>query len=135
MLKDIVAPKVENIAIAIIKEKNELDETVWNVYILNMQNKILESTLVSSKGYGETVNGEKIKTSMLRHLIGDIPPNSYAKIEPIIEEVFGLHNEYWVSYFQNNKMYDKKYVFLAETIKEENFVTIPLINKKGVLLK
>jgi hypothetical protein len=119
MLKDIVAPKVENIAIAIIKEKNELDETVWNVYILNMQNKILESTLVSSKGYGETVNGEKIKTSMLRHLIGDIPPNSYAKIEPIIEEVFGLHNEYWVSTFKIIKC----------TIKNTSFWPKPLRKK------
>ena len=34
-----------------------------------------------------------------------------------------------------NVMYDKKYIFLPETIKEENFVLIPYINKKGVMIK
>jgi hypothetical protein len=31
-------------------------------------------------------------------------------------------------------MYDKKFIFLSETVKEENLVNIPVLNKKGVLV-
>lgn len=135
MKKDIVPPKVENIAVAVVKEKNETNEDVWQVYFINLQDKELEQVLVSSKGYLKLESGQETKTSMLRHGLGNVTAKSFSKIEPIMEELFGLHNEYWVSFFQDGKMYDKKYIFLAETIKEENFVTIPLIDKKGILIK
>jgi len=56
-------------------------------------------------------------------------------IEPITKEVFGLSNEYWVSFTLNNQLLDKKFVFLAETIVDSNFVNVPIINKRGVLIK
>ena len=56
-------------------------------------------------------------------------------IEPIMEEVFGLTNEYYVSYFMDGTMYDKKYLFLPETIDEKYLTTVPIMNEKGVLLK
>jgi hypothetical protein len=52
-----------------------------------------------------------------------------------MEDLFHIHNEYWLTYFHNNELLDKKYIFLAETIKKENFTTIPLIEKKGILIK
>ena len=91
--------------------------------------------MVSSKGYGENKStGEKVNTSTLRHFLGDVDGNSFVKIEPIIEEVFGLNNEYWVSFFEGSQMYDKKFIFLAETICEENMINVPVINKKGVVI-
>lgn len=135
MKKDINPPIVENIAVAVVKERNELDEIAWNVYLINQRKETIEGVLVSSKGYFTDQNGNKTKTSMLRHGLGNVRPNEYVLIEPIIEKVFALHNEYWVSFFINNVMYDKKYIFLAETIKEENFINIPLINKPGVMIK
>ena len=134
MKKDINPPLVENIALAVVKEENEHAETIWNVYLLNLKNEKIEGVLVSSKGYG-IYEGEGVKTSMLRHFLDAIPPKSYAKIEPIVESLFGLNNEYWVSFYLNKVMYDKKYIFLAESIKEENLIKIPLINKKGVMIK
>ncbi|GAB4252864.1 MAG: hypothetical protein Kow0079_07960 [Vicingaceae bacterium] len=135
MIKDIKPPKVEGIALTVIREFNELGAEEWNVYIINMKPEKIEGVLVSSKGYGQNVKGEELTTSTLRHFIGDVAPNSYAKIEPIMEEVFGLHNEYWVSFFIDGVMYDKKYIFLAETINENNFTKVPVIDKKGVLIK
>ena len=135
MKKDINPSIIKDVAIAIVKEKNELQEDVWNVYLINLQNKKLEQVLVSSKGYLKLENGEETKTSLLRHAVGNIESNDYALIEPIMENVFPLHNEYWVSFFINNEMLDKKYIFLAETIKEENFITIPVLNKQGVMIK
>jgi hypothetical protein len=134
MKKDIAPPTVENVAVAVVKETNDLNELEWNVYLLNLKNEKIEKVLVSSHGYG-TIKEEAVKTSMLRHFLDDIEPCSYLKFEPIMETLFGLSNEYLVSFFIENVMYDKKYIFLPETIKEENFMLIPLINKKGVMIK
>ncbi len=134
MIKDIPTYTVEDIAIAVVKELDEHDETAWNVYMLNLKDNEIEGVLVTSNGYGE-LNGEKVKTSTLRHFLDKIPPKGFSKVEPIMETVFGLSNEYWVSFFENNVMYDKRYIFLAESICEENLINIPLINKKGVMIK
>jgi hypothetical protein len=133
MIKDIPELIFENVAIAIVREKNELDETVWNSYLINLKDQKIEGVLVTSTGYGE-LNQEKVKTSTLRHFLDEVEPHSFVKIEPIIEEVFGINNEYWLSFYINKIMYDKRYVFLAESITEANFTTIPLINKKGVMI-
>ncbi len=133
MIKDIPELKVENIAIAIVREKNELDKDVWNSYLINLKEEAIEGVLVTSTGYG-IIDDEKVKTSTLRHFLDVVEPQSFIKIEPIIEAVFGVNNEYWLSFYLNHKMYDKRYVFLAESITENNFTTIPILNKKGVMI-
>jgi len=133
MIKDIPQLVVENVAVAIVKEKNELNETVWNSYLINMKDVKLEGVLVTSTGYGQ-INDEKIRTSTLRHFLDEVEPKSFVKIEPIIQEVFGVNNEYWLSFYLDHKMYDKRYVFLAESITEANFTMVPIINKKGVMI-
>ncbi len=136
MLKDIPRIAVENIAIAIIPKETygETGESIWEVYILNLKNEIIENVLVSSKGYG-TYKGEIVKTSTLRHFLGDIDAHSFMLIEPIQNEVFGLNNEYWVSFYVNHEVFDKKYIFLPESIKEEYFTNIPLLEKRGVMIR
>ncbi len=136
MKKDIEIPLVENVSVAVVKEWNEEKTAkVFNVYLLNLKNQQIKNTLVSSRGYGENKStGEKISTSVLRHFIGDIAAKDYAKIEPIVEEVFGINNEYWVSFSFGNKMYDKKFIFLPETIIEENMVVVPLVKQQGVMI-
>ena len=136
MRKDIEIPKVEDVSVAVVKELNdEKTNEVYNVYVINQKKDPIENVLVTSKGYGENkTTGEKIKTSILRHFVGDVAAESFAKIEPIMEDVFGISNEYWVSFSLDGKMYDKKYVFLAETIIDDNMITIPLINEQGVMI-
>ena len=134
MKKDIIPPIVENIAVAIVKEQNELNESEWNVYLLNFKQENIEGVLVTSKGYG-IYNDKEVKTSILRHFLDVVKANEFKKIEPIVENVFGLSNEFWISFFIGNVMYDKKYIFLPETIKDENLIFIPMINKKGVMIK
>lgn len=134
MRKDIEIPVVTEIAVAVVNEVNELNVEEWNVYMINMKNDSIEGVLVSSRGYGEIEN-EKRATSELRHFLDVMEPKTFKKIEPIVEDVFCLNNEYWVSFYQDKKMFDKKFIFLPETIKKENCITIPIINKKGVLIK
>lgn len=135
MREELMGPKVENVGVAVVQETNEIGEKIYNVYLLNLREDIMEGIIISSKGYGTNANtGEKVKTSMLRHSLEVLLPQEAAKIEPIMEEVFGLANEYWVSFYVNSTMYDKKFVFLPETISEANMKTIPALGAKGVII-
>jgi len=133
MKKDIEFPKVENVAIAVVKDVQEGAEPEWNVYLINLQDNPLENVLVASTGYGSQ-DGEAIKTSTLRHFIGTVEAKSYAKVEIIKEDLFGLSNEYWVSFYLNSQIYDRKYVFVAESILESNTTEVPLLKKPGVMI-
>ncbi len=134
MLKDIPKLVVENIIVAIIHEPNDEGELIWNAYLVNLYDQQISNVLVSSKGYGN-FDGREVKTSVLRHLIGNIDSKEYAKIEPIMENLFGLSNEFWVSFYLGKNIYDKKYIFLPEAINENNFTLIPVLNKRGVMIR
>jgi hypothetical protein len=137
MREELLGPKVEDVAVAVVQEKGEDDATIYNTYLLNLkQDEIMEGIIITSTGYGENVTtGEKVKTSTLRHCLEVLLPNEAAKIEPIMEEVFGLTNEYWVSFWINDVMYDKKFIFLPETIQEKNLKLIPVLGVKGLMIK
>ncbi len=132
MIKDIVFPEVEDVAVAIVQEHEGLDE--YSVYLINLKSTEIKNVLVTSTGYG-LINDEHKKTSTLRHFFEEIKQHDYIQIEPIEKEVFGLNNEYWISFTLNDQLFDKKFIFLAETVVESNFVTIPVVNKRGVMIK
>ena len=135
MREDLLGPRVENVAVAVVQELNEDKEICYNVYLLNLRDDIMEGIIITSKGYGENaVTGEKVKTAMLRHCLEILLPNEAAKIEPIVEEVFGIANEYWVSFWADNVMYDKKFIFPAESINDSNIKNIPILGAKGVII-
>ena len=43
-------------------------------------------------------------------------PNEAARIEPIMPELFGLNNEYWVSFWINEQLIDKRFIFQVDSI-------------------
>lgn len=133
MKKDIQRPKVENVAMAVVKETDG-HEPAWGVYLINEKNIPLTNVLVSSKGYG-MINGKEVKTSQLRHFLEDVEPMSFAKVEVMVPEVFALTNQYLLSFYIDRVIFDKKYIFLAESIIDDNLVNIPLINRPGVLIR
>ena len=94
----------------------------------------IENVLITSKGYGEK-NGEPVKTSTLRHMFPKVVDNAFVLIEPIDEATFGLNNEYWLSYYIGKDIYDKKFIFLPESIVESNFIKLPIVNKPGVMIR
>jgi hypothetical protein len=135
MKEELKGPKVENVSVAVVQELGDENVIVYNVYLINEKDEELEQVLVTSKGYAMLKkNMEKVETTTLRKLLGSIQPHSAEKIEPIMEDVMGLNNEYWVCFWVGTTMYDKKFIFLSETVKEENLVNIPVLNKKGVLV-
>ncbi len=135
MKKDIPQLKVEDIAIAIVpREEEPIEEDLWDSYIVNLKEAPISSVLVNSKGYGK-LEGEKVRTTVLRHFFEEIGPQSCVQIEPIQSKLFDLTNEYWVSFMFDDYMFDKKYVFVKGSIDEMHFTNIPFINKKGVMIK
>jgi hypothetical protein len=132
MIKDIQIPEVKNVTLAIARKKNIGESDEWKVYIINKNDHPIENTLVASKGYGEK-NGEEQRTSILRHFLETVPANSSVLIEPIDPGVFHLNNEYWVSYYVGNQIFDKRFVFVPDAIREENLSFIKELEMEGVL--
>jgi hypothetical protein len=131
----LLGPKVEKVGVAIIEQIDEEGNRIYYAYLLNLRDDIMEGIIITSTGYGENANtGEKIKTSTLRHSLEVLLPQEAAKIEPLMEDVFALSNEYWVSFWVNEIMYDKKFIFLPETITPDRMKPIPLLGEKGILI-
>jgi hypothetical protein len=134
MKDELKGPKVEKVSVAIVEMMVE-NEKSYYAYLLNLREDIMEGIIISSTGYGQdTKTGDRIKTSTLRHSIEVLLPNEAARIEPIMPEVFGLSNEYWVSFWVNEVMYDKRFVFPAESISEKNMQMIEILGQKGVII-
>ncbi len=133
MLKDIIEPAFDGVGVAVIHEEGEENEMVWNVYLINFNNALIDGVLISSKGYG-TINNEEVKTSVLRHMLNEIDALDYGKIEPLHEDLFTLNNEYWVSFYLDGKIYDRKFVFVENTIDKNRLAHINIIDKKGILI-
>ena len=131
MKKDIEIPVAKDVYVAMIREWNEefLDKD-WNAYIINDRKTPIEMTMVVSKGYDQDR-----KSSTMRHGIGDMEPKSFRKIEVVQEDVLGLNNEFFVTFYADNKLYEKRFVFEKNTVTENNLVNIQLIDKVRILAK
>ncbi len=132
MKKDIKIPTVQNVTLAVAREKNLINQYEWKVYLINNNPYPIENTLVASKGYGEK-DGETQRTSTLRHFLETVAPEATTSIESIDPNVFHLNNEYWVSYYVGTQIYDKKFVFVPDSICEANITFIKELQLEGVL--
>lgn len=131
MKKDIEIPKVEGVYIAVVNEYNDIYKTQdWNAYIINDKDVDLEVVLIVTSGYSDTK-----MTSIFRKKLDVLPKKSFAKIELMQEELFALNNEFKVTFFEGNQMFDKTYLFRKNTINLKALQRIPLMEAKGILVK
>lgn len=135
MKKDIIIPEVENVFMAVVQEwSDEFMEKVWYAYLVNDSDFQLDGIMVVSKAFG-TIDGEMKKTSLLRHAFAEIPEVSVAKIELIEKSVLALNNEFMVTFFIGNTLYDKKFIFKANSIQESNQEEVPILFVDGVIVR
>jgi len=129
--KDIQIPIAEDVFVVAIHQWDEekLNKDWW-VYLINNQKQALEATILVSKGYGDG-----LKTSTIRHGFGTLEPKSATKVELLQEEVFKLSNEFFLTFFKDGKLFEKKFVFEPYQLSEENIADIPLVDEKGILAK
>jgi hypothetical protein len=135
MKKDIHFPIVENVFIATIPEWSEdFGEEVWNAYLVNDSDFQLDGVMVVSKAFG-TIDGEMKKTALLRHAYVAIPPVSVVKIEMIEKSVLVLNNEFMVTFFIGDTLYDKKFIFKAHSIHQDFAEEVPILFVDGVIVR
>ncbi|TXD33391.1 hypothetical protein FRC96_15960, partial [Lujinxingia vulgaris] len=103
MRKDIEIPQAKNINIVAVKEwDEELAADLWTVYFVNNKEEEIDTVLVMSRG-----NTEDKTTTTLRRNLGNVAPKSFAKVEFISDEVLGFTNEYLVTFFAENKLFEQ----------------------------
>ncbi|MNX51318.1 hypothetical protein D3C86_819710 [compost metagenome] len=134
MKKDIIIPEVENVFLAAVQEwSDDFMEKVWYVYLVNDSDFNLDSVMVVSKAFG-TIDGEMKKTSLLRHAFVEVPAVSVVKIEMIEKSVLVLNNEFMLTFFIGDKLYDKKFIFKANSINEEATEEVPILFVEGIIV-
>jgi hypothetical protein len=128
MKKDIEIPIAKNIDIVAVKEwDKEFLSQNWYVYLVNNRKDTIEAVLVLSRG-----NSDDKKTTVLRHSLGNVNSKASVKVELIAEEVFGFTNEYMVTFFAEGKLFERSFVFEANTISEENRKPVEVMDMEGV---
>ena len=131
MKKDIEIPESKGIYLAAVREKNEEFQSMeWNAYLINDRETSIEMVLIVTKGFDQEES-----TYTMRHSIKMLPAKSFAKIEFLQEEVLRLNNQFSVTYFADNKMYEKTFLFRKNSINEAALKDLPVIKKQGVLVK
>jgi hypothetical protein len=132
MKKDINFLPVEGVQIVIARKENVIGGYDWQVFLINQKDVPIKTVFVTSKGYG--IKGEEEqKTSTLRHFFTEVQPGAHEVVETIMPDVFHLNNEYWVSYFIDEQIFDKKFIFVPDSIVEDNLVTVPALGLEGIL--
>jgi hypothetical protein len=134
MKKDIDFLEVVDIGIAIVLESESEESRNWKAYLLNFKSETISNILVSTKGYG-LLNGSEVKTATFRHSLGSLAPQSYTPIEIIDESLFVIHNEFWLSFYIGDRVFDKKITFMADTLSAVIVDLIPLIMLPGVIIR
>ncbi len=131
MRKDIEIPKAEYMHIVAVKEwDKDFTGQQWNIYLVNNREDEINTVLVLSRG-----KSEDKKTSTLRHGLGNIASKTAAKVEFIPTEVLGFTNEYLVTFFAENKLFERKFIFEPSSISEEKVVVLPVLESEGILAK
>jgi|TARA_R110000744_G_scaffold123426_1_gene228638 hypothetical protein len=127
--KDIEIPIAKNVHVAIIHEWNdEFLEKNWNAYLINDRDSKIEAVIAVSNGY----EGDR-KTSTMRHGLGDIPAKSFRKIEILQEDILAFNNEFFVTFFADDKLYEKRFLFEKYSISESNLGPVPVMELEGVM--
>ena len=135
MKKDITIPEVENVFFAAVQEwSDDFMEKVWYAYLVNDSDFLIESVMVVSKAFG-SIDGEMKKTSLLRHAFVAVPAVSVVKVEMIEKSVLALNNEFMLTFFMDGKLYDKKFIFKANSINETEVEEVPILFVDGVIVR
>lgn len=116
---------------AVVREENKEFRTQdWNAYLINDRENAMDTVLIVTQGFDE-----KQYTSTMRHSLKELPPQSFAKVEFLQDEILKLNNEFSVSFFEDGKMFHKKFLFRPNSINEKAVQHVPVMERPGVLIK
>jgi len=127
--KDIDFPTGKDVYIALVHDFNDESKThEWIAYILNDRTTPIALVFVVSKGFlGDT------KTATMRHRMEKLAAKSYQKLEFVQKEILELNNEFYLTYYLDGKLYEKRIIFKKNSVTENNLGPVPLLHKPGIL--
>ncbi len=128
MKKDIHLPEIVNVTVAI--QPGE-DGEHWRVHLVNGNEFLIKNILVASKGYGKK-EPDREETSVIRQFFDELPAKSSLQIELIDSQVFHLFNEYGVTYYINDEIHFKKFVFVPDSILRDNLIFNEILSTEVV---
>jgi hypothetical protein len=104
------------------------------VHFLNLKDKPLTSVLINAEARG-MIDGVEKHTAVMRFYIEEAGAQSSKKFEMLMPDTFLLNNQYWVSFYEDGQIFEKKFVFAANTISRDRMVMIPVLSRAGVMMK
>jgi len=128
MNKDIPEKEVKNVTVVI---KPEEAGEHWSVHLVNSNSFPLKNILVASTGYAEKSPAQE-KTSTLRQFFEALDSKASLQIELIDPQDFHLFNEYAVTYYIDDEIYFKKFVFVPDSIVQANLRHNQVMNTQVV---
>ena len=134
MKKDIQFRAMEYVGVAVVQPEQPDDE-LWDVYLFNFQDLPVRNVMVSAHGFG-VVEGKEMETTTLRYFFDEIAALDFVKVEPLHNALFGVNNQYWVSFqARDGYLYDKKFIFEPNFLEKEELTLIPFVNRMGVMIQ
>lgn len=129
MRKDIIIPQSNNVIVAIALESDQPKE--WKAYIINLNQEEIKNVMITSSG--KTPDGAG--TSVLRHFIESIYPNTAIPFELVTDELLAIENTFFVTYYIQDLIHDFESEFKPDHFEEDRLVNIPVLNKKGAIVQ
>ncbi len=129
MRKNIEFPEIQGVFMAVVPESNgATTEARWYAYLVNDLEGAIEMVLIVSQG-----EDAHRRTATMRHQLKALPAKTYARVEWIEQSVFEMNNYFSVTFYQDGRLYDKRFVFPSVSIRWNHFKTVPLLQEKGIL--
>lgn len=130
MKKDIEIPREDGVQLVAVKDfHEELGEQVWNIFLFNESGHSLETVMVVLRGFSEAQ-----KTSVMRKTLDRLEPGSLARLEFLRADLLEFRNEYLVTYFHQNAMYERNFVVEPGQISDEKIVPIEGTGLSGIVI-
>lgn len=128
MKKDIEIPEVNGLALLALYEYNdELGEKVWNICLFNEREATMDTVMVVLRGHADDK-----RTSVMRRTVAKLSPGSLARLEFLPENLLNFQNEYLVTFFEGNTMFEKNFILEPGVLSTEKLIDIPAVGKQGL---
>lgn len=134
MRKDFEIPSSEGICIAMIPKQDGDGKKVWSVGLYNERPDTVFNVIINAQGSGH-IKGKEKHTDKVRFLIDSLDPGAFHPFEILLRESTELTNTYWVSFFSNNELCDRKIIVPPRYVMGQKKERIGMSKLVGVVAR
>jgi hypothetical protein len=131
MKKDIIIPNAAGVGIAMVPDMDDKKQRIWSAYLVNERESTLYNVFIQVSAKGELKGAER-KTASVRFYVEELEPRKAKKIEIVLHQATKLSNQYWISFFDNEVLFDKKIVFEPGSITAAKLVVQDVLKVRAV---